>query len=74
MIIFGIVPKYWWDSIRDFQSAPAGRYRVTHDPMTSLSHDCGERGIVGINGGRYELLDDGTTVVCLECERTVSLE
>lgn len=33
-----------------------------------------ERGIVGINSGRYELLDDGTTVVCLECERTVSLE
>lgn len=33
-----------------------------------------ERGIVGISSGRYELLDDGTTVVCLECERTVSLE
>jgi len=33
-----------------------------------------ERGIVGLNSGRYELLDDGTTVVCLECERTISLE
>lgn len=33
-----------------------------------------ERGIVGIKSGRYELLDDGTTVLCLECERTVSLE
>ena len=33
-----------------------------------------ERGIVGINTGNYELLDDGTTVLCLECERTVSLE
>jgi hypothetical protein len=33
-----------------------------------------ERGIVGLNSDRYELLDDGTTVVCLECERTVSLD
>ena len=33
-----------------------------------------ERGIVGINTGNYELLDDGTTVLCLACERTVSLE
>lgn len=33
-----------------------------------------ERGIVGIKTDRYELLDDGTTVRCLECERTVSLE
>ena len=33
-----------------------------------------ERGIVGINTGNYELLDDETTVLCLECERTVSLE
>ena len=33
-----------------------------------------ERGIVGINTENYELLDDGTTVLCLECERTVSLE
>ena len=33
-----------------------------------------ERVIVGINTGNYELLDDGTTVLCLACERTVSLE
>ena len=33
-----------------------------------------ERGIVGINTGNYELLDDGTTVLCFACERTVSLE
>lgn len=33
-----------------------------------------ERGIVGLKSGTYELLDDGTTVRCLECERTVSLE
>jgi len=25
VIIFGIAPKYWWDSIRDFQSVPAQR-------------------------------------------------
>jgi hypothetical protein len=33
-----------------------------------------ERGIIGINTGRYELLDDGVTVRCLECEQTTSLE
>jgi len=33
VIIFGIAPTYRWESIRDAQSAPAGRYKVTHDPM-----------------------------------------
>jgi len=33
-----------------------------------------ERGIIGINTGRYELLEDGTTVRCMECEQTTSLE
>lgn len=33
-----------------------------------------ERGIIGINTGRYELLDDGVTVRCLECEQTTSVE
>lgn len=29
-----------------------------------------ERGVLGLGTGRYELLDDGETVVCLECENT----
>lgn len=33
-----------------------------------------ERGILGINTGRYEVLEDGETVVCLECEGTTTLD
>jgi hypothetical protein len=32
-----------------------------------------ERGILDIKNGRYELLDDGQTVQCLECEAVVDL-
>ena len=35
VIIFGIAPKYRRESIRDSESAPAGRYRVTHGCMSS---------------------------------------
>jgi NAD(P)-dependent dehydrogenase (short-subunit alcohol dehydrogenase family) len=37
--IFGIAPKYRWDRIRDSQSVPAGRYRVTHDPIRGKRSD-----------------------------------
>jgi len=33
-----------------------------------------ERSVLGINTGRYEVLDDGERVVCLACESVVELE
>jgi hypothetical protein len=33
-----------------------------------------EQTVLGVKNGRYELLDDGQTVVCLDCEETVTVE
>jgi hypothetical protein len=32
-----------------------------------------ERTVLGVKNGRYEVLDDGQTVVCLRCEETVTV-
>jgi hypothetical protein len=33
-----------------------------------------ERTVLGVKNGRYEVLEDGQTIVCLNCEETVTVE
>lgn len=63
------------DTLADVATEEAGENRIPgRCPQDHCEARWSERGILGLGTGKYELLDDGETVVCLECEQSVRLE